>query len=178
MSVRDPNKVYSTSEDPRKGILGKMVMPADENPKHIQAMKDGKAPLEYLVDFVMTGDAYVHQGGAIKYGYRNWIIDKIKLSTYIAAMRRHLKAISEGEDLDPDSGWSHFYHIRAGAAIVLDAENEGTLIDDRNRAESISQEKEKETDDVETSNDLMREAREKSREERRKMNFVARYTVP
>ena len=112
---------------------------SDENPKHIQAMKDGKAPLEYLVDFVMTGDAYVHQGGAIKYGYRNWTIDKIKASTYIAAIRRHLKAWSEGEDLDPDSGWSHLYHIRAGCAIVLDADNAGTLIDDRDRAESISQ---------------------------------------
>ena len=114
----------------------------DENPKHIQAMKDGKAPLEYLVDFVMTGDAYVHQGGAIKYGYRNWTIDKIKASTYIAAIRRHLKAWSEGEDLDPDSGWSHLYHIRAGCAIVLDADNVDTLIDDRDRAESISAQKE------------------------------------
>jgi hypothetical protein len=123
--------------------IGDLTMSqSDENPKHIQAMKDGKAPLEYLVDFVMTGDAYVHQNGAIKYGYRNWIIDKIKLSTYIAAMRRHLKAVSEGEDLDPDSGWHHLYHIRAGAAIVLDAENAGTLIDDRGRAESISQDKE------------------------------------
>ena len=131
-------------KDSRKGILGRMVMPAKENPKHIQAMKDGKAPLEFLVDFVMTGDAYVHQGGAKKYGYRNWIIDKIKLRTYIAAMRRHLKALSEGEDIDPDSGWSHLYHIRAGCAIVLDAENAGTLIDDRNCAESISQDKEDE----------------------------------
>ena len=116
-------------------------MAAKENPKHIQAMKDGKAPLEYLVDFVMTGDAYVHQGGAKKYGYRNWTIDSIKASTYIAAIRRHLKAWSEGEDLDKDSGWSHLYHIRAGCAIVLDADNVGKLIDDRDRAESISAQK-------------------------------------
>lgn len=115
---------------------------SDENPKYIQAMKDGKAPLEYLVDFVMTGDAYVHKGGADKYGVRNWTIDAIKASTYIAAIRRHLKAWSEGETLDPDSGWSHLYHIRAGCAIVLDADNVGKLIDDRDRAESISQEKE------------------------------------
>ena len=150
---------------------------SDENPKHIQAMKDGKAPLEYLVDFVMTGDAYVHQGGALKYGYRNWTIDKIKASTYIAAIRRHLKAWSEGEDLDPDSGWSHLYHIRAGCAIVLDADNVGTLIDDRDRAESISQEKE--TDDVETSNYLMRGAREESREEALDQieQFVVRFTA-
>ena len=129
-------------------------MPAEENPKHIQAMKDGKAPLEYLVDFVMAGDAYVHQGGAIKYGYRNWTIDKIKASTYIAAIRRHLNAWSAGEDLDPPdkggSGWSHLYHIRAGCAIVLDAENAGTLIDDRDRAESISQEKEEEKPETNT----------------------------
>ena len=147
MAVKDPNEVYG--KDPENVYEARaMVRDAQENPKHIQAMKDGKAPLEYLVDFVMAGDAYVHQGGAIKYGYRNWTIDKIKASTYIAAIRRHLNAWSAGEDLDPPdkggSGWSHLYHIRAGCAIVLDAENAGTLIDDRDRAESISQDKEDE----------------------------------
>ena len=140
MAVKDPNKVY-TCRTGGAAITGSDVA-AQENPKHIQAMKDGKAPLEFLVDFVMTGDAYVHQGGAKKYGYRNWTIDSIKASTYIAAIRRHLKAWSEGEDLDKDSGWSHLYHIRAGCAIVLDADNVGKLIDDRDRAESISQDKE------------------------------------
>lgn len=128
---------------------------AKDNPKHIQAMKDGKAPLEYLVDFVMTGDAYVHKCGADKYGMRNWTIDEIKASTYIAAIRRHLKAWSEGEDLDPDSGWSHLYHIRAGCAIVLDADNVGKLIDDRNRAESISQDMEVESTMVEPDPEFM-----------------------
>ena len=115
---------------------------SDENPKHIQAMKDGKAPLEFLVDYVMTGDAWVHKGGADKYGVRNWTIDSIKASTYIASIRRHLKEWSEGVDKDPESGWSPLYHIRAACAIVLDADNVGKLIDDRDRAESISQEKE------------------------------------
>ena len=53
-----------------------------ENPKHSQAMKDGKAPLEYLIDSVMDGEARVLKGGADKYGFRNWLIDKIKASTY------------------------------------------------------------------------------------------------
>ncbi len=177
MAVKDPNEVYEA-----QGIRGKMVIPASENPKHIQAMKDGKAPLEYLVDFVMAGDAYVHQGGAIKYGYRNWTIDKIKASTYIAAIRRHLNAWSAGEDLDSldkgGSGWSHLYHIRAGCAIVLDAENAGTLIDDRDRAESISQElEEPEESDMQISNRLLREMTQEARELERRASYVVRYTT-
>ncbi|MCK4828651.1 hypothetical protein KA005_73655 [bacterium] len=50
-----------------------------------------------------------------------------------------MKAWAEGEDLDPDSGESHLYHIRACCAIVLDSEMHGTLIDDRLLAESKDQ---------------------------------------
>ena len=108
------------------------------NPKMIQAQKDGKAPLEYLIDSVMDGDAWVHKGGADKYGIRNWLIDKIKASTYFAAMLRHLFAWWRGEDFDPDSGWSHLYHIRACCAILLDSANHDTLIDDRQRCDSFN----------------------------------------
>lgn len=114
-----------------------------QNPKHIQAMKDGKAPLEYLVTSVFEGDAYVHKGGGDKYGKRNWTIDEILASTYVAAMMRHLKAWTEGEDLDPDSGWNHLYHLRACCAVVLDGDKHGKLIDDRLFAESKSAEQEK-----------------------------------
>ncbi len=121
-----------------------------DNPKLIRALKDGKAPLEYLIDSVMDGDAHVMKGGADKYGIRNWIIDHIKASTYIGAIRRHLKAWSEGESIDPDSGWSHLYHIRASCAIVLDAERHGTLIDDRKRCESLNDAQEARTASVKT----------------------------
>lgn len=109
------------------------------NPKHIRAMKDGKAPLEYLITSVDDGDAWVMKGGADKYGIRNWLIDKILGSTYEGAIRRHFKAWAEGEDIDLDSGKHHFHHIRACCAIVLDAEKHGQLIDDRDRKESIDQ---------------------------------------
>ena len=39
-----------------------------ENPKLIQARKEGKAPLEYLVKSVWEEDARVHKHGADKYG--------------------------------------------------------------------------------------------------------------
>jgi len=110
-----------------------------DNPKLIRALKDGKDPLEYLVTSVWPGDARVHQSGAIKYGICNWREDNILASTYKGAMLRHLRAWIEGEDIDPESGESHLYHIRACCAIVLDSEMNGTLIDDRDTVESKDQ---------------------------------------
>lgn len=119
---------------------GKIDPAMRENPKLIRALKDGKAPLEYLVYSVLEGDAYVHKNGADKYGIRNWRKDKIKSSTYEGAILRHFKAWAEGEDVDSDSGFNHLYHIRACCAILLDSESCGTLIDDRDRLESKDQE--------------------------------------
>jgi hypothetical protein len=109
-----------------------------QNPKHIQAHKDGKTPLEYLVTSMLPLDAKVHKHGADKYGVRNWRIDEITASTYEGAMMRHLFAWISGEDTDPDSGMPHLTHLRACCAVVLDAQMHGKLIDDRGRAESKS----------------------------------------
>ena len=110
-----------------------------QNPKLIQALKDGKDPLEHLVTTVWPADARTHQHGADKYGRFNWRKDKILASTYKGAMLRHLRAWIEGEDLDPDSGQPHLSHLRACAAIVLDSEMHDTLIDDRLLVESKDQ---------------------------------------
>lgn len=111
-----------------------------ENPKLIRALKDGKDPLEYLVTTVWPGEARVFQSGAEKYGKCNWRRDKILASTYKAAMLRHLRAWCEGEDLDPDSGENHLYHLRACCAVVLDSAMHNSLIDDRLVVESKDQE--------------------------------------
>lgn len=110
-----------------------------QNPKHIQAQKEGKFPMEYLVYDVLIEEALVLKHGADKYGVRNWRKDKILASTYEGAIMRHLFAWATGHDLDPDSGLSHLAHIRACCAIVLDAVIHDTLIDDRSRCESKSE---------------------------------------
>lgn len=110
--------------------------PERQNPKHLQAQLEDKTPLEYLVYSVLEDDARCLKHGADKYGIRNWLKNPIQSSTYEGAMLRHLKAWLEGEDIDPDSGYSHLTHLRACCAVVLDAESHGTLIDDRNRVES------------------------------------------
>ena len=108
-----------------------------ENPKYVQAQKDGKPRMEYLVGSVLRGDAAVFAHGADKYGERNWRVDPIKASTYEAAILRHFMSyFYDREDMDPDSGYSHLYHIRACCAVMLDAEIHGTLIDDRDRGKS------------------------------------------
>jgi hypothetical protein len=109
------------------------------NPKHIQAQKEGKAPLDYLVTTMFELDAAVHKHGADKYGKLNWRVDKITATTYVAAMLRHLKAWIEGHDIDDGPGGSglpHLSHLRACCAVVLDAFMHNSLIDDRNISET------------------------------------------
>lgn len=108
-----------------------------DNPKLIRALKEGKDPLEYLISSVWGEDARVHKHGADKYGRLNWRQDKILMSTYKAAILRHLRAFfDEKEDIDPESGESHLAHIRACCAVVRDAQMHGTMIDDRALVES------------------------------------------
>lgn len=107
-----------------------------DNPKMVQAQKEGKHPFEYIPLRTLAGTARVLQHGADKYGIRNWRKDPIKASTYKGAFLRHLEAYYEGETTDPDSGESHLSHIMANCMVMIDAALEGTLIDDRLVTES------------------------------------------
>lgn len=141
--------ILCTCEEVRKAAQKKLetlwceppleLMKAPQNPKAIRAQKDGKVPLEYLVYEVLADDARVQKHGADRYGIRNWRKDKILASTYEGAMLRHFTAWATGEDVDPDSGLPHLSHLRACCAVVLDAQRCDTLIDDRDRVQSISE---------------------------------------
>lgn len=103
----------------------------DVNPKELRAAADGKAPLEFLEPAGEVETAYVMQHGAEKYGRRNYTVTPCKVLTYVGAVQRHLRAIRLGEDVDPDSGRSHWAHIRACADVVMGAQSAGMLVDDR-----------------------------------------------
>lgn len=109
-----------------------------DNPKHVQAMKEGKVPLEFIPLATLGGAARVLAHGAVKYGKRNWRIDCIKASTYQGAIMRHLTAYYDGETFDPDSGENHLSHIIANCMVLLDAGESDTLINDRDEKESIN----------------------------------------
>lgn len=70
--------------------------------------------------------------GMLKYGRSNWRVAGVRASIYIDALQRHLDALREGEEVDPDDGVPHIAAILACAAIYADAEAAGKLTDDRN----------------------------------------------
>ena len=106
-------------------------MTPERNPKAAAAVNDAKPRLDLLEPVADEDIADVMAHGADKYGVENYRDIPIHLRTYIAATRRHLNAIKRGEDIDPDSGKSHWAHIGANVHVVLGALDGGTLVDDR-----------------------------------------------
>lgn len=91
---------------------------------------DKKAPLE-APPIAVAHEACALLDGELKYGFRNWRRTQIRARPYINAMKRHIAAWEEGEEYASDSGVHHLGHLRATAGILLDAQECGTLIDDR-----------------------------------------------
>ena len=91
-----------------------------------------KTPMQFIPLNALGPVSEVMKGGAEKYGQNNWLTsDGVGLLTYKGAILRHLTAIDRGEDMDPESGQPHLAHIAASCLILLDAEANGKLIDNR-----------------------------------------------
>ena len=69
--------------------------------------------------------------GDLKYGFRNWRQNDVQARIYIDACKRHLDSWLEGEECADDSGVHHLGHARACLGILLDAQENGNLIDNR-----------------------------------------------
>ncbi len=85
---------------------------------------------------LIPGPALIHMAdafrdGAKKYGPANWRNDPVTTSTYVNAALRHILAYYDGETNASDSGVHHLGHAAGCLAILLDAEAQGTLNDDR-----------------------------------------------
>lgn len=101
------------------------------NPKDAAASADKKVRLDLLEPSADEAIAEVMAHGADKYGVENYRTIPIHLRTYLAATRRHLNALRRGEDIDPDSGESHWAHIGANVHVILGALEAETVVDDR-----------------------------------------------
>lgn len=98
-----------------------------------------KPQLHLIPPSAMIEEAMVFRSGAEKYGPANWREEPVSASTYMSATLRHLMQWWDGEDLDPESRFSHLAHARSNTAILLDANASGTLIDDRPKPGAASQ---------------------------------------
>lgn len=99
------------------------------NPKDLVGAK--KVNVDCVPTSAIIETAIVLGLGAKKYGPYNWREQPIQMVTYVNAAIRHLYALLDGEDLDSETGRTHFASVMAGMAILIDAQRVGTLVDNR-----------------------------------------------
>lgn len=99
------------------------------NPKDLLGIK--KVPMGEVPPVAIAHESCAMLDGDLKYGFRNWRANNVKARIYIDAAKRHIDAWLECEDYASDSGVHHLAHARACLGILLDAQENGNLIDDR-----------------------------------------------
>jgi hypothetical protein len=100
-----------------------------DNPKDLFGNK--KLPLHLIPSTAQVAEALAMADGAGKYGPYNWRDKAVKASIYVAACKRHLDLWFEGQRVASDSGVHHLGHARACLGILIDAEANDCLVDDR-----------------------------------------------
>ena len=77
-----------------------------------------KTRLDLMPPNVIESIGRILTHGAAKYEDRNW--EKgIKFSRVYGALLRHIFAWWEGEDLDPESGMPHLWHMGCNATFLI-----------------------------------------------------------
>lgn len=108
-----------------------MTSPSEQSTNPKDKIGRTKPPLHLIPAPAMVQEAVVFGLGAEKYGPYNWRQHSVSASVYVAAALRHLMQWNDGEDIDTESGASHLAHARACLGILLDAECQDKLVDDR-----------------------------------------------
>jgi hypothetical protein len=108
---------------------------ASDDPKGAAGAK--KAPMHLLPPNALIETAKAMGHGAAKYGAWNFIETTVCASTYVGALGRHWAAYARSEDIDPDSGLPHLALIAANCFVLLTAQQQGTLRDDRPKLRQI-----------------------------------------
>lgn len=121
----------SISDQMKQAVEANLEEELGINPKDACGAK--KAPLTLVPFVAIVKCSLVMALGALKYGKMNWRKNKVKETVYIEAAMRHMYAAMDGEDVDSESGQSHYAHAMACMAILLDAKATGNLVDDREK---------------------------------------------
>lgn len=100
-----------------------------KNPKVI--MGSNRLDLSLVDPIAMAEESLAMTEGMIKYGRANFLSSKVVATIYIGAILRHLWKWSCGEERDAKTGVHHLGSARAGLGILLSAQYQNTLIDNR-----------------------------------------------
>lgn len=90
----------------------------------------GKLPWHLLPPDALDEVLRVLQGGAARYGERNWERG-MSWSRPFSALMRHAWAWWRGQDVDPDTGISHLAHACVNLIFLIAYEKRGVGTDDR-----------------------------------------------
>lgn len=101
----------------------------------------GKAPISLIPIEAIIGEAEVFGFGAKKYGRHNFR-KGMAHSRVLDAALRHILAIVNGEELDPESGKPHWAHARCCLAMYAFYQSAGVGEDDRYKPEPEIKEEE------------------------------------
>lgn len=103
--------------------------PYGENPK--DAVSGNKLPTHFVPDIALVELSLAMLEGALKYGKVNFRAKKVRASVYLDALDRHRMKFAGGTNIDPKTMVHHMGYVMACAAILIDAQVRGTMIDDR-----------------------------------------------
>lgn len=92
-----------------------------------------KPPMSLLDRYALEQIANVLAFGAKKYAKHNWR-KGLEYSRLLDAALRHLLAFADGEDNDPESGFSHIAHAGCCIMFLLWMSKNRTDLDDRHRS--------------------------------------------
>lgn len=101
------------------------------NPKEKAAARANKPSTFAIPPSALLACGRAMKTGADKYGLLNWRKEPIQYGEYFDAIMRHLLESREGVLEDAESGENPLAHVMAGAAILIDAMEKRTLIDNR-----------------------------------------------
>lgn len=106
-----------------------MTETKDTNPK--DTLGSLRAPFFALPLPAVIQWTLAHVEGGSKYGFWNWCHAGVRASIYVAAMIRHVLKWFFGQECDPKTKVHHLGYVMACAAILIDAQWRGKLVDDR-----------------------------------------------
>jgi hypothetical protein len=93
-------------------------------------LDNGKPPMSLIPRCANEAEAEVLGFGAVKYDAHNWR-KGFAWSRLINSAMRHLMAFADGEDVDPETGFSHIAHLRCCTGFLLEHIKHGLGNDDR-----------------------------------------------
>lgn len=123
----------STCTDPQAQAIKNLHLPdavGDPNPKTAQGQR--KYSLRHIPLPAKIELCRALEDGVAKYGAANWRISGVPASVYVDACQRHLDQWYDGsQETASDSNVHNLGHAMACLAILIDAQANGKLIDDR-----------------------------------------------